>query len=166
MNSILRTGIMMAGAGLLLASGAFSVTAQDAGKEAAIKARQDFMQDQQHAVNAINNFAKGTGDRSAAIDAANKLIDLSKQMEVKFAALFPPGTSSADVPKSKAKPELWQHLDELKGVPAKLHDAELKLVDVVKTADPQTVGDTMRATYRDTCNALCHDSYRVPSRPG
>jgi len=164
MRSILRTGVVAAGVGLFVASGAITVSAQE-DKLAQIKARQDFMQDQQHAVNAINAFAKGTGDRAAAVDGANKLIDLSKQMETKFAALFPAGTSSADFPdKSKAKPELWQHLDEAKAAPAKLREAELKLVDVVKTADAKTVGDTMRDTYRSTCNALCHDHYRVPSQ--
>lgn len=167
MKRIFQAGMMVACAGLLVAAGAISVTAQDASKAAALKARQDFMETQQKAVNAINAFAKGEGDRAAAIDGANKLVDYSKEMETKFAALFTPGTSSVDFPdKSKAKPELWQHLDELKGAPAKLREAELKLVEVVKTADPQTVGDTMRATYRGSCNALCHDNYRLPSRPG
>ena len=163
MKRIVRAGVAAAvGAGLLVAAGAVTVMADDS-KEAIVKARQDFMEDQQHAVNAINAFAKGTGDRAAAIDGANKLVDYSKQMETKFAALFPPGTSSTDLPdKSKAKPELWQHLDEVKAAPAKLREAELKLVDVVKTADPAAVGDAMRNTYRSSCNALCHDSYRVP----
>jgi cytochrome c556 len=165
MKRIYRTGMMVVGAGLFLATGSVVVTAQE-DKAAQVKARQDFMEDQQHAVNAINAFAKGTGDRAGAIDGVNKLIDLSKQMEVKFAALFPPGTSSVDLPgKSKTKPELWQHLDEVKAAPAKLREAELKLVDVVKTADAAAVGDAMRATYRGSCNALCHDSYRVPAEP-
>jgi cytochrome c556 len=165
MKRIYQMGMMVVGAGLFLATGSVAVTAQE-DKLAQIKARQDFMEDQQHAVNAVNGFAKGTGDRAAAIEGVNKLIDLSKQMEVKFAALFPPGTSSVDFPgKSKTKPELWQHLDELKGAPAKLREAELKLVDVVKTADATAVGDAMRTTYRSTCNALCHDSYRVPADP-
>lgn len=162
MKNIFRTGMLVAGAALLVASGTMSVMAEDS-KELIVKARQDFMEDQQHAVNAINAFAKGTGDRAAAIDGVNKLIDLSKQMETKFATLFVPGTSSVEFPdKSKAKPELFQHLDELKAAPAKLREAELKLVDVVKTADATTVGDTMRATYRNSCTALCHDSYRLP----
>lgn len=162
MKKFFRTGMMVAGAGWLVAVGTMSVLAQDS-KEAIVKARQDFMQEQQHAVNDINAFAKGTGDRAAAIAGATKLVDLSKQMETKFAALFVPGTSSTDFPdKSKAKPELWQHLDEAKAAPPKLREAELKLIDVVKTADAATVGDTMRTTYRSSCNALCHDSYRVP----
>lgn len=166
MKRFFRAGVATAaGAALLVAAGAATVMADDS-KEAIVKARQDFMEDQQHAVNAINAFAKGTGDRAAAIDGANKLIDYSKQMEAKFAVLFPPGTSSVDVPdKSKAKPELWQHLDEVKAAPAKLRVAELKLVDVVKTADPAAVGDAMRSTYRGSCNGLCHDSYRLPLKP-
>lgn len=162
MKRMLKASVVIAGIGVMLAISAASVLAQDASKEAAVKARQDFMQDQQHAVNAINAFAKGTGDRQGAIDGANKLVDLSKQMEMKFAALFPPGTSSADVEKSKAKPELWQHLDQAKAAPAKLREAEVRLVEVVKTADPNTVGQTMRDTYRTSCNGLCHNAYRVP----
>jgi cytochrome c556 len=120
------------------------------------------MDDQQHSVNAVNAFAKGTGDRQGAIDGVNKLLDLSTQMSAKFDTLFQPGTSSADVPdKSKAKPEFWQHLDEAKAAPAKLHEGELKLVDVVKTGTPDQVGQAMRTTYTDTCNALCHNSYRI-----
>ena len=61
-----------------------------------------------------------------------------------------------------AKPELWQHLDAVKTAGPKLHEAELKLADVVKTGDAKTVGDTMTATYQESCNALCHDNYRLP----
>ncbi len=166
MKKIIQLGTVAAGVAVVLAIGAVSVAAQDGDKEALIKARKDFMEDQQHAVNAINAFAKGQGDRQGAIDGANKLVDYSKQMEAKFATIFTPGTSMAEFPdKTKAKPEFWQHLDEVKAAPAKLREAELKLVDVVKTADAATVGDTMRATYRSSCNALCHDSYRAPADP-
>jgi cytochrome c556 len=139
-----------------------SVVAQQDDKLAQIKARQTFMDDQQHAVNAINAFAKGTGDRQGAIDGVNKLLDLSTEMGTKFDALFPAGTSATDFPdKSKAKPEFWQHLDEVKAAPAKLHTAELTLVDVVKNGDAATVGTSMRNVYTQSCNALCHDSYRI-----
>ena len=164
MKNFARAGLVLAGIGLLVGLGAISAPAQDA-KEAAVKARKDFMDDQQKAVNAINAFAKGTGDRAAAIEGVNKLVEYSKQLEAKFDVLFVAGTSSTDFPdKSNAKPELWQHLAEAKAAPAKLREAELKLVDVVKTADAAAVGDAMRDTYRATCNALCHDSYRVPAQ--
>jgi len=121
------------------------------------------MDDQQHAVNAVTDFVKGKGTREAAIEGVNKLLDLSTQLGPKLAALFPPGTSNVDFPgKTRTKPELWQHLDEAKAAPAKLHEAELKLVPVVKTADAQTVGQTMSAFYRESCNGLCHNAFRAP----
>lgn len=156
-------GVLAAGVVALLAAGTVAGYAQQGDKLAAVKARQDFMSQQQHAVGAIQAFAKGTGDRQAAIDGANKLLDLSNQMNAKFDTIFAPGTSSADFPgKSGAKPELWQHLDEVKAAPAKLHAAELKLADVVKTGDPKTVGTAMTDLYKTSCNGLCHDAYRLP----
>ncbi|HVA12763.1 MAG TPA: cytochrome c [Stellaceae bacterium] len=163
MKNLAYKGILAAGVAVLLAAGTVGVDAQQGDKLASIKARQDFMKDQQHAVGAIQAFAKGTGNRQAAIDAANKLVEMSTEMSAKFDTLFPPGTSSTDFPgKTNAKPELWQHLDEVKAAPAKLHAAEVKLVEVVKTADAATVGQAMSATYRQSCNGLCHDSYRLP----
>ena len=162
MKKYLRAGMAAGALALLAIGGTASVTAQES-KEAAIKARKDFMEDQQHAVDAISDFAKGKGTREAAIEGVNKLLDLSTQMGPKLAALFPPGTSNTDFPgKTRAKPELWQHLDEAKAAPAKLHEAELELVPVVKTADPQTVGKSLSGLYRQSCNGLCHNAFRAP----
>jgi cytochrome c556 len=164
MKNVLNKAMLIAGAAALLAAGTAAVFAQQGDKAAIVKARKDFMTDQQHAVNAINAFAKGTGERQGAIDGANKLLELSSKIDAKFIdTYFPAGTSSADMPgQTNAKPELWQHLDEAKTAGPKLHEAELKLVDVVKTGDPKTVGDTMTAIYRGSCNALCHDQFRLP----
>jgi cytochrome c556 len=156
-------GMLVAGVAALLAASTMSGFAQQGDKLAAIKARQDFMKDQQHAFGAIQAFGKGTGDRQAAIDGANKLLALSTEMGSKFDTIFAAGTSAADFPgKTNAKPELWQNLAEVKAAPAKLHEAELKLADVVKTADAQAVGQAASATYRASCNGLCHDKYRLP----
>ena len=165
MKNVVSRGILVAGVAAFVAAGTISVFAQQGDKLAAVKARQDFMEDQQHAVNAVNAFAKGTGDRQGAIDGVNKLLDLSTQMGTKFDVLFQPGTSATDVPdKSKAKPELWQHLDQVKAAPAKLHEDELKLVDVVKNGTPEQVGQAMRSTYTNSCNALCHNDYRIAEK--
>ena len=165
MHNVTQRVLLVAGLALLVGAGTATSFAQQGDKLAAVKARQDFMDDQQHAVNAVNAFAKGTGDRQGAIDGVNKLLDLSTQMGAKFDVLFQPGTSATDVPdKSKAKPELWQHLDQVKAAPAKLHDGELKLVDIVKTGTPDQVGQAMKTTYADTCNALCHNDYRIAEK--
>ncbi|HKT18750.1 MAG TPA: cytochrome c [Stellaceae bacterium] len=162
MKNYLRAGMAVAVLAVWAAASAVSVTAQE-NKEAVIKARQDFMESQQHAVDAISNFAKGKGTREAAVEGVNKLLDLSTQLGPKLAALFPPGTSNADFPgKTRAKPELWQHLDEAKAAPAKLHEAELQLVPIVKTADPETVGKSLSGLYRQSCNGLCHNAFRAP----
>ena len=165
MENFVQKGMLAAGVATLLTTGTIAVFAQaGADKAAIVKARKDFMTEQQHAVNAIQAFAKGTGDRQAAIDGANKLLELSTKIDAKFIeTYFPAGTSSADLPgQTNAKPELWQHLDEVKAAGPKLHEAEIKLAEVVKTGDPQTVGKAMTDTYRGSCNALCHDSYRLP----
>lgn len=164
MSNIVYRGMLVAGVAAFVAVGTLSVFAQQGDKAAVIKARKDFMTDQQHAVGAIQAFAKGTGDRDAAIAGANKLLDMSSKMDAKFFETnFPAGTSSADFPgQTNAKPELWQHMDDAKAAPAKLHAAELKLLDVVKTADAATVGQEMTAMYRGSCNGLCHDQFRLP----
>jgi len=130
--------------------------AQD--KEAQIKARQDFMEAQQKAVNAINAYAKGQGDKATALEKANELIALAPKIDDHF----PPGTSSADFPgKTKAKPEIFAEWDKAKLMPAKLQDMEKKLVEVINTGTPEQVGEEMRSVYRGGCNG-CHGPYRLP----
>jgi cytochrome c556 len=165
MKKFALKGVLVAGVAGLLAAGTVGVFAQaGADKATIVKDRKDFMKSQQQAFNAITAFAKGTGDREAAVAGANKLLELSSKIDAKFIdTYFPAGTSSADLPgQTNAKPELWQHLDDAKAAGPKLHEAELKLADVVKTGDPKTVGDTATATYRSTCNGLCHDQFRLP----
>jgi cytochrome c556 len=169
MKNLLNKGMIIAGAGALIAAGTAGVFAQaGADKAAIVKARKDFMKEQQAAFNAISAFAKGTGDREAAIAGANKLLELSSKIDAKFIdTYFPAGTSSADLPgQTNAKPELWQNINDAKAAGAKLHEAVLKLAEVVKTGDPKTVGETATATYRSTCNGLCHDKFRLPLQRG
>ena len=146
-------GIALAAALTLIAVGS---VAQD--KEAQLKARQDFMEHQQKDVDAINAYAKGQGDKATALDKANDLIAVAP----KIVDQFPPGTSSKDFPKSKAKPEIWEEWDKAKLLPAKLQEQEEKLVEVIKTGTPQQAGEEMRSVYRNGCNG-CHGPYRVPS---
>ena len=57
MKKLAQKAVFVAGATALLAAGTISVVAQQGDKLAIIKARQDFMEDQQHAVDAIQAFA-------------------------------------------------------------------------------------------------------------
>jgi cytochrome c556 len=135
---------------------AFASVAQD--KQAQIKLRQDFMEQQQKDVDAINAYVKGQGDKATALDKANDLIALAP----KIVDQFPAGTSAKDFPgKTKAKPELWEEWDKAKLLPAKLRDAEEKLAQAIKTGTPQEVGLELRSVYRNNCTA-CHGPYRLP----
>lgn len=68
------------------------------------------MENRQKAVDSVIAFAKGKADRQAAIDGANKLLDLSKQLEANFDVLLSDGSSGADSSgKIRVKPALWQH---------------------------------------------------------
>jgi len=164
MRKFLTTGVLVAGVGALLAAGTAGVFAQQGDKAAIIKARKDFMESQQKAFNGISAFGKGTGDRQGAIDGLNKLLEYSSKIDAKFIdTYFPAGTSASDFPgQTNAKPELWQHLDEAKTAGPKLHDAEMKLADVIKTGDAQTVAQAGTQLYRGSCNGLCHDQFRLP----
>jgi cytochrome c556 len=164
MKNVLNKAMLVAGAAALLAGGTAAVFAQQGDKAAIVKARKDFMEGQQHAFDGISAFGKGTGDRQGAIDGLNKLLELSSKIDAKFIdTYFPAGTSATDFPgQTNAKPELWLHLDEAKAAGPKLHEAELKLVDMVKTGDAQTVAQAGTQLYRGSCNGLCHDQFRLP----
>jgi cytochrome c556 len=159
-----QKSLIVVGVGLLLAGGTVGVFAQE-DKSAILKTRQDFMNAQQKAFGAISAFGKGTGERQAAVDGVNRLVEMSTELQAKFVAFFPAGTSNVEFPgKTLAKPEMWQgtNFDQARSGISKLHDAEVKLVDVVKTADPETVGKAASDVYRGSCNGLCHNSYRAP----
>jgi cytochrome c556 len=156
MRNVVKWGALGASAAAILLASAAASVAQD--KLAQIKARQDFMEQQQKAVDAINAYAKGQGDKATALDKANELLALSP----KIADLFVPGTSAKEFPgKTRAKPEAWENLDKFKSIPVGLHTAEEKLVEVIKTGTPQQAGDEMRTVYRENCNG-CHTPFRLP----
>jgi len=156
MKDFIRTGILVAGIGFVVAAGVISATAEDS-KEAIIKARQDFMKAQGEDVKAISDYAKGQSNQAAALAAANDLITRGP----KIPALFVPGTSSADFPgKSNAKPELWAEMDKAKAAWSTLQAEELKLVEVVKSGDQKAVGAELGAMGKAGCGS-CHAAYRI-----
>lgn len=151
----LGAGVALAVAVVLMSS-ASGIAQED--KLALIKARQDFMEAQQKDVNAINAYAKGTGDKDTALAKANDLIALAP----KIMDHFQPGTSAKEFPdKTKAKPELWAEMEKAKQFAAAVKPAEEKLVEVIKTGTPEEVGNEMRTVYRTNCNG-CHTPYRLP----
>ncbi len=153
----LRRGMLVAGIGLIVASGAIPAASEDS-KEAIIKARQDFMDAQGDDVKAIDQFVKGEADQAKAMAAANDLVARGQ----KISALFVPGTSAADFPNvSFAKPELWvDDMARAKDAWSALRAEELKLVDVVKSVDKQAVGAELGAMGKAGCGS-CHGAFRI-----
>ena len=128
--------------------------AQD--KAALVKARQDFMERQQDDVNVIGKFFKGSGDQASAVTAATNLLAVAPRIPDQFVA----GTSMADVPKSKCKPEILEHPDKVKALVANLQTLEQKLLETVKAGNPDAVRAQLLTTYREGCTA-CHTDYRA-----
>ena len=156
MKKIVQTGMLVAGIGLLVATGAMSVAAEDS-KEALIKARQDFMEAQADDVKAVTAYVKGEGSKESALAAATDLAARGP----KISALFVPGTSATDFPgKSFAKPELWTEMDKAKAAWSALQGEEVKLVAVIKDGDQKAVGDQLGVMGKAGCGA-CHTSYRL-----
>jgi cytochrome c556 len=156
MRKTTKLGVIGAAATAILLAGGIAGFAQD--KMAMVKDRQAFMKAQGADVKAIGDYAKGEGDKDKALAAAN---DLAARAG-KIADQFPVGTSSADFPDSKAKPELWKDWDKVKMIPDALHAEELKLIDVIKTGDQKAVGAQLGAMGKAGCGA-CHGDYRVKS---
>lgn len=153
----LRLGALTLGAAVALAAAGASF-AQD--KAALVKARQDFMEHQQDDVNAIGKFFKGSGDQASAVSAASDLLAVAPKIPDQFAT---PGTGMDAVPKSKTKPEIFQHPDKVKALVANLQPLEQKLLEAVKAGDPATVRAQLLTTYREGCTA-CHTDYRASER--
>lgn len=130
--------------------------AQD--KLALIKDRQDFMKAQSADNKAINDYAKGMGDKASAAKAIDDLILRSD----KIVGLFPAGTSSTDFPgKSNAKAVIWTDHDKFAAIPATLKGLELKTKAAIETGTPADVADAAGAQGKGGCGA-CHSTFREP----
>lgn len=152
----MRKMIVLAGALMAMAGVAVSVAAQD--KAAIVKKRQDTMKQQAANLKYIANFAKGVGGDQA--DAGYKVDEL-QFISGKLLSLFPPGTSSADLPDAKtyAKPEIWTDYAEFKTIPPKVADLETALGDAVRKGDKRAILVAIGNLGKNGCGA-CHSKFR------
>lgn len=98
---------------------------------------------------------KASFDADKAKAAAANLAPL---LDTDFNTLFAPGTSSADVKGSRAKPEIWQDADAF----AKDHDALVaagRAVIAAADAGDAKAFDAAFTQMGGTCKA-CHDTFR------
>lgn len=139
---------------LALALGGAAATAADMAK--AIQYRENVMKSNGANVADIGLMLKGEVPFSkervvahaTAINAMAKIIP----------DLFPAGS---DVGKTNAKPELWQHMDEVKTLASRLETESAKLIEVAKTGDQKAVAAQVGVMGKEACGA-CHQKFRKP----
>jgi cytochrome c556 len=148
--------MMLAGAVMAVAGVTMNVAAQD--KAAIVKKRQDTMKQQAANLKYIANFAKGVGGDQAN---AGYKVDELQFISGKLLSLFPPGTSSADLPsvKTYAKPEIWTNYAEFKTIPPKVADLETALGDAVRKGDKRAILVAIGNLGKNGCGA-CHSKFR------
>jgi cytochrome c556 len=152
----MRKVIVLAGAMMAVAGITMSVAAQD--KAAIVKKRQDTMKQQAANLKYIANFAKGvSGDQA---DAGHRVDEL-QSISGKLVSLFPPGTSSVDLPNAKtyAKPEIWTDYAEFKAIPPKVADLETALGAAVRKGDKRAILMAIGNLGKNGCGA-CHSKFR------
>lgn len=121
-----------------------------------VKERQASMKAQGADMKAITDYARGKGDKDAALKGAGDLADRA----AKDAKLFPKGTSSADLPGvSKAKPEIWTDNAKFMAILKGMQDKSSKLADVIKSSSPDDVKTAALDLAKTGCGA-CHSTYR------
>jgi len=151
----MRKRIVLAGAMMAVAGLAVSVAAQD--KAAIVKRRQDTMKRQAANLKYLANFAKGSGDPA---DAGTKIHEL-QVISGELLALFPPGTSSADLPnvRTYARPEIWTNYAEFKAIPPRVAALEAALADAVQKGDKRAILVAIGNLGKNGCGA-CHSKFR------
>lgn len=120
-----------------------------------VKERQASMKAQGADLKAVTDYARGKGDKDAALKGATDLADRA----TKASKLFPKGTSSVDVPKSHAKAEIWTDNAKFTAILTGFQDKTSKLPAVITSGSPDDVKAAAMDIAKTGCGA-CHTGYR------
>jgi cytochrome c556 len=130
--------------------------AQDPSPADIIKMRQKDLKELGGALKAIGDQLKtGMPDKAITVPAANKALELSKELP----NWFPKGTGPEAGVKTAAKPEIWSMPDEFKADADKLAPETTKLAAIVETGGVPSIGAQLQATGK-VCGA-CHKEFRL-----
>jgi len=138
---------------LLLLAAATTSHAQDAAK--AIKYRQSAHFLLGWNIGPIGAMVKG--ERPFDAEEARMRALRLEQVAPMIAEGYPPG-SQAGAP-TKARPEIWENMDDFRQKVADMEAATQKLVAATATGDVKQVGTALGAVG-GTCKA-CHDQYKA-----
>jgi cytochrome c556 len=110
-------------------------------------------------VRLIKSFADGADNGPAALEAAQAILETAQGLP----ALFPAGTSLADLPdiKTHAKPEIWADNERFRATAARLAGQSEALVAAVQRGDRSGTATELGAVGRVGCGA-CHETFRAP----
>jgi cytochrome c556 len=103
------------------------------------------------------NKAMKAGDAAAAATAAKQIS--ANLDELGDMALWPAGSTGGE---SRAKPEIWSHLDDFK---AKLGAAKKAVAEAVTVAEAGNAAG-LQGAFKGMAGACggCHKSYRAPKK--
>ncbi len=158
-----RTTLALLLAGAAVAAGylapGYSSPAWADDLQAAVDARRALMKEIGGEMKAIAAALDGKSTDTASMEKHAELIEADA---AKIPALFPTGSSAADLPgKTHAKAEIWQNFDDFKARAAALGAEAGKLADAAKSGDTTAVANQLDQTAHNGCSA-CHKRFRLP----
>ena len=123
----------------------------------AVKARHAHMQLYAFNLGKLGAMAKGEAEYDAEV-ATGAAANLAQLTQLNQATYWVEGTSSDDVEGSKAKPELFQNMDDYMSLTEDLHQAAMSM-ETAAGESAEAIGAQMGA-LGGACGA-CHKKYRV-----
>jgi len=156
MRRIIGTACVVAVFGLALTGVALKGQAADMAK--AIEYRQNVMKSIGASLDNIVLMIKGQVPFNAqhVVVYAENINNLSKIIP----DLVPPG-SGPEAGDTRAKPEIWQKMDEFKAAAEKLTTESAKLIEVAKGGDQAATFQQAVAMGKNACGG-CHEPFRKP----
>jgi cytochrome c556 len=107
----------------------------------------------------VRGFIDGRVTQARAVAAAEALARTLAELP----EMFPPGTSSADLPgKTRAKPQIWADRDKFVEAAKVMEDQAQKLAEAVKSGD-KAQAQMLFGVVSNDCNGACHSAFRGPN---
>lgn len=107
------------------------------------------------AMRVIKGYAGGRGSKDDVLKAVAVIASTAPQIT----ALFPQGTGMEALPKSEAKPEIWQKWDEFGAAAKTLGDKAAILAAAIESGDKSKVGMAFGDLGKVGCGG-CHRVFR------
>ena len=136
--------------------GGIAVTAVAQDKMMAVEKREGLMKLNGKNLGMYAKAAKG-GDKTAAMEAAKVLVSNSHALG--DAALWPAGSGGGE---TRAKPELWDNMDDFKAKLAHFQEAAMKAEEAAGSGDQATMTGAFQQVL-GACQA-CHKAYQLPEK--